>query len=193
MFLCSVYYFIHDGKRLLVEEVGRWFVYPVNYQASRRHIFKPPRNFKAVQPGNQTDTLLSQNWACVQALTGGSSCKSLHAGPILWQQGISSIPQKVCFSVQRVRGSIPGLGRLVKITICCVEPPLRVTLSPAGSLANSCYPATWGRPVWRRQPFANRVAIPPFFNKTMSKCIKLSSLQIIHTNKWSEMPVKQTS
>ena len=72
--------------------------------------------------------------------------------------------QQVCFSVQRVRGSIPGLGRLVKITICCVEPPLGVTLSPAGSLANSCYPATWGRPVWRRQPFATRVAIPPFFD-----------------------------
>ena len=70
----------------------------------------------------------------------------------------------MCFSVQRVRGSIPGLGRLVKITVCCVEPPLGVTLSPAGSLANSCYPATWGQPVWRRQPFATHVGIPPFID-----------------------------
>ena len=36
------------------------------------------------------------------------------------------------------------------------------SLSPARSLANYCYPATWGRTVWRRQPFATRVAIPPF-------------------------------
>ena len=48
--------------------------------------------------------------------------------------------QQVSFPVQRVRGSITSLGRLVKITVCYVEPPLGVTLSPAGSLANSCYP-----------------------------------------------------
>ena len=70
----------------------------------------------------------------------------------------------MCFSVQRVRGSIPRLGRLVKITVCCVEPPLGVTLSPAGSLASSCYPATWGQPVWRQQSFATCIAVPPFFD-----------------------------
>ena len=52
--------------------------------------------------------------------------------------------QHACFFVQRVRDSIPRLGRLVKITICCLEPPMGVTLSPVGSLANSCYPVTWG-------------------------------------------------
>ena len=40
---------------------------------------------------------------------------------------------KVCFSVQRIRCSIRRLGRLVKITVCCGEPPLGVTLSPAGN------------------------------------------------------------
>ena len=55
-------------------------------------------------------------------------------------------------------------GRLVKITVCCVERPLGVTLSRAGSLASSCYPATLGQPVWRRQPFATRIAVPPFFD-----------------------------
>ena len=45
-------------------------------------------------------------------------------------------------------------------------------------MANSCYPATWGQPVWRRQPFATHVAIPPSFDiyiKTFTK----SALRLI--------------
>ena len=90
--------------------------------------------------------------------------------------------QQVCLSVQRVRGSIPRLNRLVKITLCCVEPPLGVTRSPAGCLASSCYPATWGQPVWRQQPFATRTAIPPFFD--------MDSIQQLRD--WNQRPVCQT-
>ena len=70
--------------------------------------------------------------------------------------------QQVCFSVQRIRGSIPRLGRLVKITVCCVESPLGVTLSPAGILANFCNPATWGRPYGVEDPL-QRVLQQPLF------------------------------
>ena len=46
--------------------------------------------------------------------------------------------QQVYFSVQSVWGSIPGLGRLVKITNCCVEPPLG---------GHSHQPGVWQTPV----------------------------------------------
>ena len=38
----------------------------------------------------------------------------------------------MCFSVQCVQGLIANLGIIVKISVCCVEAPLGVTLSPAG-------------------------------------------------------------
>ena len=35
-------------------------------------------------------------------------------------------------------------------------------MSPSNSWVKGVCPAAWGRPLWRRQPFATHVAIPPF-------------------------------
>ena len=47
-------------------------------------------------------------WVLKESLTSGieagSSCKSLHAGPILWQQGISSIPRLNFYPSQWLSG-----------------------------------------------------------------------------------------
>ena len=61
---------------------------------------------------------------------------------------------------------IPRLGRLVKITVCCVESPLGVTLSPAGNLANFCNPATWGQPYGVEDPL-QRVLQQPLFGSNL--------------------------
>ena len=57
---------------------------------------------------------------------------------------------------------IPRADKLVKITVCCVEPPLGVTLSPAGNLANFCNQATLGQTYGVEDPL-QCVLQQPFF------------------------------
>ena len=48
-------------------------------------------------PGEKTESVLS-------GIEAGSSCKSLHIGPILWQQGITLIPRMKFYPSQWLSG-----------------------------------------------------------------------------------------
>ena len=108
-------------------------------------------------------------------LGGRDSTRALQSSPF-HNPGEGS-PEPDEGGVQRTEILVSNIGYIYIKNLTWNFFPTYLLVSPAGSLANSCYPATWGRPVWRRQPFVTHVALPPFFDMDSIHRLWYSNLQ----------------